>query len=273
MDGRRSALLLLCTGLFATSVSGEMLYAVLAGSPNSFGTVNTTTGVFTLIGAQTTNLFGMGFAPNGTLYATDDALIPGAGVWEVDPFSGGLTSLGSVSDSTDGSTVGSDGLIYAVDQNPTSAEFYTIDPNTLAVNMINSSLGFESDGLAVFANGTFYTDAVNGESDILEAVDPSTGIATPVGSGLGVELFSGVNVNGTIYGAGGNGNLYTIDLNTGVATMDVAITGGSGDVDALAFSSAPEPSTAALAGCGIALAGLVSMIRRSRRNSFTGLAR
>jgi hypothetical protein len=135
--------------------------------------------------------------------------------------------------------------------------------------MINFHLGFASDGLAVFANGTFYTDANVSGIDILEAVDPGTGIATAVGSGLeglGVGIFSGANADGTIYAGGNAGKLYTIDLSTGVATLDVAITGGSGDVDALAFET-PEPSTAMLASLGIALAGLVSAIRRSRRAS------
>ncbi len=258
MDGRRSVFLLLCAGLFAVSAPGATLYAVLAGSPNIFGTVDTGTGAFNPIGPQTPTLFGMGFAPNGTLYGTDG--LPDAEVYQVDRFSGNAVPLGQTSDSTIGSTVGSDGLIYAVNAQ-SNAAFYTIDPTTRAVNPI-SHLGFASDGLAVFDNGTFYTDANIGGIDFLVAVDPGTGSATQIpGSGLGVAIFDGANVDGTIY-AGGSTGLYTIDPTTGVATSVATFTGGG--VNALAFNSAPEPSTAVLAGLGIALVGLVFAIRRSR---------
>jgi len=265
LTGRGSILLLLCTGLFGMSTSGATLYAVLAGSPNIFGTVDTITGVFDPIGPETHTLFGMGFAPNGTLYGTDDS--NPAEVYQVDPFSGIPTDLGHSSDSAIGSTVGSDGLLYAVDQNGPGAAFYTIDPNTLAVHVINPDLGFISDGLAVFANGIFYTDALIGGTDVLEAVDPGTGHATAIGSGFDVGIFAGANVDGTIYAGSNTGYLYTIDTATGAAAQAFKITGGSGDVDALAFNSAPEPSTSVLASLGIALAGLVSAIRRSRRAS------
>jgi hypothetical protein len=261
MHGLRSALLplLVCAGLFVTSASGDTLYANLS---DSFGTLDPTTGVFTPLGTSP-SIFGMGFAPDGTLYATDSATP--AGVYQVDPLSGNLTSLGSlISDSATGSTVGSDGLIYAVSADP-NAIFFTIDPTTLAENVINSGFAFSSDGLAVFANGTFYTDAIGGGNDVLEAVDPVTGVATQIGTGMGVQIFAGANVNGTIYGGAADGNLYSIEPSTGLATFDATITGSSGDVFALA--SVPEPSTAMLAGAGIALIGLVFTVRRRRPKS------
>jgi hypothetical protein len=263
MLGLRTALLplLACAGLFVASASGDTLYAVLSGTSDVFGILDPITGVFTPLGTSP-NVFGMGFAPNGTMYATDSA--NPAGVYQVDPLTGNLTNLGSSTSTTTGSTVGSNGLVYAVNSD-SSAIFYTIDPTTLVVNVISSGLGFSSDGLAVFANGTFYTDAIISGVDTLEAVDPVSGIATQIGSGFGVQIFAGANMNGTIYGGAADGNLYTIDLTTGLATLDVAITGGSGNLDALA--SVPEPSTAMLAGAGIALIGLVFAVRRRRTKS------
>jgi hypothetical protein len=255
MPVRRALFAFLCCGLFAGLASPAVVYAVFDNSgTNTFGTLDTGTGVFTSIATQTPNLFGMGFAPDDTLYGTDSAS-PDAGVYSVDTATGALTNLGVSTDSVQGSTVGSDGLIYAVSQN---IIFYTIDPTTLATNVI-SSLGFTSDGLAVFANGVFYTDLLGTTlDDTLEAVNPVTGVATAIGTGLGVQIFAGVNVNGTIYGAGRDGNLYTINLTTGVASLAVPITGATGDLDALAFAL-PEPATFLLSG--VALACLAARCR------------
>lgn len=243
-------LLFLFGGLIAATASADTLYAVFGyARTNTYGTLDTVTGDFTPISSQGPQLFGMGFAPNGNLYGTDN-VVP-AGVYQIDPLTGALTNLGSSTDSVVGSTVGSDGLIYAASQ-ASNADFFTIDPNTLATNII-SSLGFTSNGLAVFANGFFYTDNLN--TDTLERVDPITGIATVIGTGLGVQIISAVNANGTIYGGSFDGNLYTIDLSTGVATLDVAINGANGGLlNALAFTAVPEPSTFLLGG--IALAAL-----------------
>jgi hypothetical protein len=232
---------------FASQMArSETIYAVVSttSSGNLFGTLNTVTGLFTEIGVQGPNLFGMGFAPNGTLYGTDSA-IP-ANVYTIDPATGSLATIGTSTLSIEGSTAGSDGLIYAVSGSFTNAEFFTINPSTLAQHVINPALGFGTDGLAVFSGTTFYTDKINGagtNDDLLEAINSITGVATPIGTGLGTEIFSGVDVDGVVYGAGADGNLYTINLTTGVATLDVHISGVAGAVDALAFRPVPEPSS------------------------------
>jgi hypothetical protein len=262
----RSILLLSAFVLFGVSANAGSIFAAIAGSSNFFGTIDTTTGVFSNIATQPATVFGMGFNGNGTLYGTDDAS-PSAGVYQIDPGTGALNPLGTVPDTTEGGTVGSDGLIYSVGAGG-NANFFTIDPVTLVVHIINDNLGFQSDGLAVFLDGIFYTDILSSDgNDQLEAVDPVTGIATPVGTGLGVFIFSGVNVNGVIYAAGGDGNLYTINTATGIATLDVAITGVIGNVDALAFNSIPEPSTGMLASLGFVLAGAAVAIRSRRRRA------
>jgi hypothetical protein len=264
MHGLRSALLplLVCAGLFATSASGDTLYAVFG---NSFGTLDPTTGNFTTLGASP-NVIGMGFAPNGTMYATEF----GPGVDQVDPSSGNLTPLFSTLYSAGGSTVGSDGLIYAFNQDFSNVNFYSINPVSQAVILISSGLGFASDGLAVFANGL----------DTLESVNPVTGATTQIGTGFGlnsgapIQIFAGANINGTIYAGGpvSDGNLYTINLTgplAGRATLDVATNGGD---DLFALASVPEPSTATLAGAGIALIGLVVTVRRRRPKSSSSLS-
>jgi hypothetical protein len=287
----RVGLLLASAGLSAISVSGATLYAVAAQTNDSgyyaFGTLDSTTGVFSQITTLSyPSLYGMGFTPDGTMYATDQAN-PLGGVDQVDPATGGLTSLGTLGiDSPTGSTVGPDGLIYAVSSD-TNAVFYTIDPATLAVNPIGSPFIFSSDGLAVFASGPctdgicFYTDAAGtgtDGADTLWAVDPVTGAATAIGTGFGTEagtgiqIFAGANANGTVYGVSGDddSNLYTINLTTGLATAAATITGnGAQDAGwtALAYDDppVPEPSTDLLVGLGLGLAGLASAVRRRRR--------
>jgi len=151
-----------------------------------------------------------------------------------------------------------------------------------AVILISSGLGFASDGLAVFANGLFYTDARNNITgvDTLESVNPVTGATTQIGTGFGlnsgapIQIFAGANINGTIYAGGpvSDGNLYTINLTgplAGRATLDVATNGGD---DLFALASVPEPSTATLAGAGIALIGLVVTVRRRRPKSSSSLS-
>src|ERR1022692_3860107 len=111
----RAVFLLSCTVLIAATASADTVYAVFdnAGT-NTYGTLDTSTGVFNPIATQTPNLYGMGFAPNGNLYGTDSAT--NAGVYQVDPLTGNLTSLGTSTNTVIGSTVGSDGLIYAISQ-------------------------------------------------------------------------------------------------------------------------------------------------------------
>jgi len=249
---------------------GSTLY--LTGSSKEFGTLDTTTGVFTPINTvQTSLIFGMGFTSGGTLYGTGSN-IP-ATVYQINQANGNLTSVGTAGSSATGSTVRSaNGLIYTVSQDSNS-KFYSFDPTTLTSTPISAGLGFQSDGLAVFDSGQFYTDRfVSSGHDALERVDPSTGIATAVGTGLGFSIYAGALSGTTLYAVGPGGGtpaLYTIDTTTGVATKVSNITGMARGAApySLAFdngpanTSTPEPSTVSLAALSLA-AGLVVFRRR-----------
>ena len=252
---------------------GSTLY--LTDSSKEFGTLDTTTGVFTPITTlQTSLLYGMGFTSGGTLYGTGSN--SPATVYQINEANGALTSVGTASSSAGGSTVlTTDGLIYAVSQSSNSS-FYSFDPTLLTSTTISAGLGFQSDGLAVFDGGQFYTDRfVSSGHDTLERIDPSTGIPTAVGTGLGFNIYAGALAGTTLYGVGPGGGtpaLYTIDTTTGVATKVSNITGmalGAAPYS-LAFdngpanSSVPEPSTVSLAALSL-VAGLVLSRRRSRR--------
>lgn len=252
---------------WAAILAGCVLYAMplcassvyLADSDNEFGTLNLTTGVFTPIGTVSVpvgqNIYGMGFTSGGTLYGTDSS--PFANVYTINPGNGATTQVGSASNSSNGSTVGSNGLIYGVSQD-TSAVFFTINPSTLATNTINGSLGFTSDGLATFDNGEFYT-SLSTVSDLLEEIDPTTGVVTQIGTGLGFNALAGTLVGNTLYAVGLVSNtvpvLETIDTSTGTGTLVADITGISGIPDALAYnnnsSAVPEPAAGWLGGFGV----------------------
>src|SRR5579871_5178379 len=182
----RYCLLMLSAVLCCLPVRADM-FALMTDFPNDqFGRLDLSTGVFTPIASQSSSISGMGFTSVGTLYGTSGSLTQ-AEVFQIDPITGVLTSLGTVNQTAVGSTVGPDSLIYGMSLDA-NAQFYTINPSGLATNTI-SSLGFASDGLAAFDGGQFYTDQVGGfvPSDILERVDPTTGAATQVGTDLGLE--------------------------------------------------------------------------------------
>lgn len=238
----------------------------MTDSDNEFGSLNLTTGVFTPISTTSPTIYGMGFTSGGTLYGTDNQ--NPSNVYTINPGTGTATLVGAAPPySALGSTVGPNGLIYAVSDN---SAFYTINPSTLATNTINASLGFANDGLAVFDNGQFYTDASTGTpSDLLEQVNPVTGAPTQIGVGLGFEAYAGTLVGNTLYAVGLAPGvipvLETIDTTTGTGTLVADITGMGPDAspDAVAYSAVPEPGTCLLAGLGV-LALAAFRLRRRR---------
>jgi hypothetical protein len=148
-------------------------------------------------------------------------------------------------------------------------------PGSAAV--VNNNFGF-FDGLAFNSGNTLY--GLDQGGDTLFTIDPTNGNTTTVGGtgittidpssgfpiyGLGALSFDS---GGTLFGELANfdpsnplANLYTIDPTTGAATLVGAI--GIPEVDGLAFLSTtspvttPEPSTFALAGGFLVLAGML----------------
>lgn len=270
---------LLWIALALTSAKADpVLYAGYEDSENNFqqhfGTLDPITGSFTDIATEPVQLDGLGFAPDGIMYATDVNNV----VYQVDPATGQLTEIGTSPYSIGGSTVGPDGLIYVISA-ASKASFYTINPLTMATHVINSNVGFISSSLAVLSGGLFYTvDALN-EPEVLYSINPTTGAVTKIGTGLGsrtadVDLSAAANVNGTVYGMGGpdsNYNeIYTINTTTGKGTYtNVSATDTSSfefSWDILAYDSAsptPEPASAPLMAAGLA-ALCVAKFYRSR---------
>jgi hypothetical protein len=249
----------------------------VAGAGDEFGTIDLTTGVFTSIGTLNlpTNdaIFGMGFGADGNLYGVDSQA--DAHLWQINIKTAAVTDLGAIGQSNIGAGADASGKLYSLDQSPTSASFYTMNPPSLVTNVVGST-GFPGDGLvAPNAAGTqiFASALINGGSspDELYSINPTTGMATDIGS-TGFLVFSGLFVNGTLYGFSGTGDIITINTSTGAGTQVASYSLPNGDaIDASALlvttQGVPEPSSLVLGLVGTVLAGSVGLIRHRRRTS------
>ena len=216
----------------------------------------------------------MGFGADGNLYGVD--LQADAHLWEINIKTAAVTDLGAIGQSAIGAGADASGKLYALDQSPTSASFYTMNPPLTATNVVGST-GFPGDGLvAPNAAGTqvFASALVNGGSspDELYSINPTTGVATDIGS-TGFLVYTGLFVNGTLYGFDGNSDvIITINTSTGAGTQIASYSLPNGDaIDASALlvttQGVPEPSSLVLGLFGTVLAGSVGLIRHRRRTS------
>jgi PEP-CTERM motif len=258
-----------------TVEAGSTVYIV--GSGNEFGTIDLTTGSFTSIGTLNlpTNdaIFGMGFGADGNLYGVDSQ--SDAHLWQINIKTAAVTDLGAIGQSNIGAGADASGKLYSLDQSA-SASFYTMNPPSLATNVVGST-GFQGDGLVapnaagtqVFASAITNTGA---SLDELYSINPTTGMATDIGN-TGFFVYTGLFVNGTLYGFDGNSDIIiTINTSTGTGTLVTSYSLPNGDaIDASALlvttQGVPEPSSLVLGLFGTVLAGSVGLIRHRRRTS------
>jgi len=266
---------LLITGFTAHSARAGGLIVYVAGLGGEFGTLdlsNPANITYQSIGTTSTEFYGMGFTASGTLYGIGVGNIAGD-LYQMNTTNSNITDLGALGFPAIGATVGPDGTMYAVEFS--SGNVFALSPpstNTMFVG--NLLLNNGSDGLMAFSpNGTLYTDeASNNGNDILASVNTSTGAATLIGTGMGDYIFSGVFLNGTLFGFAPDGDIYTIDTNSGVATFygSYSFGGGSGDyisASAVAAAAVPEPSSLALVSIGTGLVTAGSIFLRIRRKN------
>lgn len=262
-------------------VSGASTYAV--DGSNNFGSLDPTSGVFSLVGGTgaSAQIFGMGFDGFGAgapLYAIDTNGV----VYTINTSTGVATQQFTTGLSVLGATVDPNGIMDVVVANATLTNSWlaTVDlaSQTITQQFNSNQFGFESDGVAVLDNGVLYTDSSGGGilgADVLYSVDLTTGTATKVGAGntgFGhTSIFTGVDVNGTVYAGGESdtiasepsGEIYSLNLATGLATPVTASTDINGWFAFAEVESTPEPSAAVLAGLGLLI--LVSLRKRLKR--------
>lgn len=247
-------------GLATPAWSGT-IYAV--DSNHAFGTMDTSTGVFSTIATQSQSLFSMGFAPNGTLYGIDSSTHPH--LYTIDPGTGALTDQGATGLGTGvlAGTVGPDGLYYGI---TFTRSLFSMDPVTLQSHVI--AAGFiPTFGALAFANGQLYNWATS-LSNQLELVDRVTGSETPIGSPEpGGNTVAAAWDGTTLWAETDTNKLYSVDPATGVATFQANVTGTNFTIEAFATplpqaaNAAPEPGTAWLLGICV-LGGCLGWARR-----------
>ncbi len=250
--------------VFLAAAPGALAQEVLYGSTASsnggeFGTVNQSTGEFTLVGDPTASGPMPAIAMNslGEVYCSNNSGSGGSSshgiLIRVDPANGQLLgTVGDITDSGDGQTIrvssfefqpGSD-VLFGVASNSGKAGFiYTIDTSTAAATLVGDS-GLDRGGLAFAPDGTLYL-ATARNSSVFARIDPTDGsvIGTPLAlqteiAGLAVRPSDGV-----IFANYADGSeLFTIDPSDGSQTL-VGSYMSSSHVADLTFLPSPIETT------------------------------
>lgn len=256
-----SFLILTSVGLKADSLA----YAtVQTTGADTFGTLDLNTGVFTAINASEPSQLQLA-AFGGNLYALQET---GNALYQVNPTTGNLTSLGALSiPLVIGST--SSGL-YDVDE---ALNLNSLNPSNGAATLIGSTgtPGFENWYALSNSGSVLYM----GVESTLYKVNATTGLATAVGNyGVAVagepeaEMGALLFENGVLYGAQEGPWIDTIDPTTGLATNISTLQGplAGGFIYGLApdVQSSPVPEPATMVVIAIGLAALCARNRRPK---------
>jgi MYXO-CTERM domain-containing protein len=226
---------------------------------NQFGTMDLTTGVFSLLGNSGQLLSGLGTV-GGVLYG---GLDHSSTVEHVNTANGAITPI-STSGATPtggwydfGSTLTN---LYGIDQ---SGVLYSINPSTGVVTSLGStglSVVGITIGLSTGSSSLYFTDGSS-----LFTLNTTNGTPTPVGSNSG-DTFGALLFAGSTLYAGENTpslSVATLNTSTGAATSGPSVTGTTSPFWGLAqvqSSATPEPGSFLLAG--MALAGLLAARRK-----------
>jgi PEP-CTERM motif len=240
-------------------------FAYAGSNSGAFGTMDLSTGVFTLEGNSGQTLAGLAVA-GGDIFASSYHTANGT-LFLVDPATGALTTIGSATgvDYDDfGSTTSG---LYAVSDGAVQ-DLYSIDPTTGAATLIGpTGLGYDSwRGLSTNSGTLYFSDGPD-----LYTLSTTTGAATLVGAfGGSAQMGVLLTEDGVLYGGDDvNNTLDTINPSTGLASAGPSPSvsfGGSFyglapyPVPSGVTSVTPEPSSFLLLGTG--LGGLLWMSRR-----------
>ncbi len=230
---------------------------------SQFGTLNLTTGAYTLIGTTSARIGGFATV-GGALYGLGDD----TELYRVNTTTASLTPIGSTGITPGGYGLGetSDSTLYATFQ---SHQLYIINPATATPTFIGNT-GFDTDcDLSGDASGNLYDaqgDSGNGFYRINRATGAGTLLATnPWGTVLAITY-----VQGVMYAINTTGSIYSVNLTTGnstfVSSYDVNTVGSvfaAGVSATPAAAITPEPgSVALLIGLSITGAGFLSRRRK-----------
>jgi hypothetical protein len=240
--------------LLCAAIPARATIAFMTASDSDFGTIDLSTGAFSMLGVSQHLLAGLGEV-SGTLYGAQYAGfdVPGR-IYSVDTTNGSLTTVGdsSLQILNFGSTLTG---LYALQSNGGFFDVYSISPSTGAATLLGPS------GLAQGCNYSLSTNSATLYLSLcanLYTINTTTGAGTLVGPTGGPQM-GGLVWDGTsvLYGGQTNGCscIDMIDTGTGTATVGPAITGTTDLVFGLALfqsTATPEPGTLGLLGLGLA---------------------
>lgn len=246
--------------------AGPMAYVSLADG--RFGTMDLTSGAFSVLGTPFQNVSGLAYGPGGKLYGSD---FDAEGLYLVNPSDGTGTLVGTMAVQPGDITgiAGVNGNLYTVGN---LQQLYRVNASTAATTLIGSTGITPITDLSAIAALTIAADASNiywsnrtttDTADRLYRVNPATGAATLLGNVQGADFLAASGfIGGKFYlFTFEPNNIYTLDLNTLQATL----VGSYNDLDAPVFGVAAVPEPAGLAIGGLALIGIGIM--RSRRTT------
>ncbi len=235
------------SALLLSSASQAAFYGNFSGSTVSFLNVQDQNGLF---GAPTVSGDSLDFSPN-----TFEAICPG---------SPGCPPSPAIVDDTLTITIQANNGSYIDDVLLTEAGDTTLASflNALAATSVSASVFvdiFEINGVAV--------NNINGNASMIFT---QNGQYESTDEGVGTHIWSGsllIDLDQIIANAGGSGRATRVQLNLDNTLVAYAASGASAriekkDIDGLAITVVPEPTTAVLMGLG--LLGLAS-IRRGER--------
>ncbi len=233
--------------------AGTALYTLDAG-----------TGVATLVGGTGRTLTDIAFDGN-KLFGVDFNT-----VYSVNPNTGATTALATIPYPSN-ALAAQGGTLWAVQYN--TGLVYTINEANplIQTNIGNFGGGLQSGGDLAFQPGTGQLYGVvtpdNFTSFYVAMINQATGVASPLANPTGFPWTFGISFrNGIMYGVGGNGHVFTVDLGNNPLTQGqgTLISNNGLPMYGLTTSPTPLPSTVLLLGGG--LLGLVGLGWRVRKN-------
>jgi len=176
-----------------------------AGDFDEFGSVDTTTGVFTSIGSATNNLgegySGMSWDPvSGQLYAVSAACGSASHLWTIDPATGAATAVAEIQGvpCAIAIAINSAGQMYAIDiVNDALFAVNKADGSAALVGSIGFNANYAQDAAFDLSTDILYYAGFDGSAftDQIYTVDLATGLATPVGNiGAGVQEVDAMSI-------------------------------------------------------------------------------
>lgn len=252
---------LLIASAFTISLSAQTLY----GISNGFGTeanntiyeIDPATGnIFnvaqvTLPGFTVTRSQALAYRPtSGFLYAVIQTSDNNRRLVSINPATGVATNIGILSQNISSLAFRPDGSLIGV-----SGDGASIPETLFSISTTDATLtqlfalgnGADGETIAFHPNGLLYHSSGNGTA-LFESVDVDTMTVTPIGSAAGEAFAMGYSPDlGQMFLSDINGNLFTVDITTGVRTLVGNIPSVSNN-RGLAFAPPATAANAIIAG-------------------------